>query len=200
MIKPHDQVLADRMTVRIKNKTSINSVKVAYHSDGSAAKDLGFIDIYNGETIMVGWNCMMDHAELRVPRITLGIVESRMDNDLDTRRRQGLQDFSIVAWNSNGEKTIGVSANDRITKYNTMMMADGSPRQFLRHSSTGGVGWPLILAPVISVVSIASIGITIYCFKKKYGLSWKFCEETKKDDPREVVSEFVLDPESSSVQ
>ena len=105
-----------------------------------------------------------------------------------------------MAQNSDGEETIGVSVNDRITKYNTMMMADGSPRQFLRHSSTGGVGWPLILALVISVVSLASIGITIYCFKKKYGLSWKFCEETEKDDPREVVSEFVLDPQSSAVQ
>ena len=137
---------------------------------------------------MVGWNCMMDHVELRVPRIALGVVESRTHDDLDTRRRQGLQDFSIMARNSDGEETIGVSVNDRITKYNTMMMADGSPR------------WPLILALVISVVSLASIGITIYCFKKKYGLSWKFCEETEKDDPREVVSEFVLDPQSSAVQ
>ena len=143
---------------------------------------------------------MMDHVELRVPRIALGVVESRTDDDLDTRRRQGLQDFSFLALNSDGEETIGVSVNDRITKYNTMMMADGSPRQFLRHSSTGGVGWPLILALVISVVSLASIGITIYCFKKKYGLSWKFCEETEKDDPREVVSEFVLAPQSSAVQ
>ena len=143
---------------------------------------------------------MMDHVELRVPRIALGVVESRTHDNLDTRRRQGLQDFSIMAWNSDGEETTGVSVNDRITKYNTMMTADGSPRQFLRHSSTGGVGWPLILALVISVVSLASIGITIYCFKKKYGLSWKFCEETEKDDPREVVSEFILDPQSSAVQ
>ena len=136
----------------------------------------------------MGWNCMMDHVELRVPRIALGVVESRTHDDLDTRRRQGLQDFSIMARNSDGEETIGVSVNDRITKYNTMMTADGSPR------------WPLILALVISVVSLASIGITIYCFKKKYGLSWKFCEETEKDDPREVVSEFILDPQSSAVQ
>ena len=142
----------------------------------------------------------MDHVELRVPRIALGVVESQTHDDLDTRRRWGLQDFSIMVRNSDGEETIGVSVNDRITKYNTMMMADGSPRQFLRHSSTGGVGWPLILAMVILVVGIFSIGITIYCFKKKYGLLWKFCGESEKDDPSEAVGEFVLDPDSPSVQ
>ena len=31
---PHDLVLADRMTVRTKDKSSVNSVKVACHSDG----------------------------------------------------------------------------------------------------------------------------------------------------------------------
>ena len=124
---------------------------------------------------------------------------SRTDDDIDIRRRRGLQDFSIMALNSNGEETVGISANDRITKYNTMMTADRSPRQFLQRPSTGGVGWPIILAIVISAIGAISFGIAIYCFKKKHGLSWKFCKETEKDIKNEAVSEIDLDLESSSV-
>ena len=142
----------------------------------------------------------MDHAELSIPRISLGVVESRSDNDLTTREKRGLQDFSIMARNSNGEETVGASMNNRISKYNTLMTADRSPRQFLRHSSTGGVGWPLLLALAISAVGLATIGITVYCYKKKYGLSWKFCRETEKEDPEEIVSEFILEPQTPSVQ
>ena len=83
LFKSNEQVLADKMTVHTKSGASLNGIKVVCSKDGGAKEDLGFLNIYNGETIMVGWNCMLDHAQLRVPRIASGIVESRMDDDLD---------------------------------------------------------------------------------------------------------------------
>ena len=70
---------------------------------------IGFIDIFSGETMTVGWNCLMEHGELRIPRIASGVVESRTDDDLETRERRGLQAFSIMAWDSDGKETLGVA-------------------------------------------------------------------------------------------
>ena len=124
---------------------------------------------------------------------------SRTDDNNEIRKRRGLQDFSIMAQNSKGEDTVGISANDRITKYNTMMTVDNFPRVFLHRPSTGGVGWALILAILISVVGACSFGTAIYYFKKKYGLSWTFCIEKEEDIRDEVVSEVSLDHTSASV-
>ena len=76
--------------------------------------------------------------------------------------------------NSNGEETVGVTANDHITSFNKMMMVVRSSRKFLQKSTTGGVGWPLILALVILAASLLTIGVTVYCYKKRHGLSWKY--------------------------
>ena len=129
----------------------------------------------------------MEHAELKVPKIVLGIAVSRTDDNDDIRRRRGLQDFSILARDSSGEEILRISANDQITKYNTMMAADRPPRQFLRRPSTSGVGWPMILVIVIAVVGAVSFGITIYCFKTRHGLSWTFCQEAEDDIEKEAV-------------
>ena len=69
LFEPHDQVLADRFMIRTKSGANVISVKVACLKDGGAKEDIGFIDIFNGEAMTVGWNCLMEHAELRVPRI-----------------------------------------------------------------------------------------------------------------------------------
>ena len=126
--------------------------------------------------------------ELSIPRIALGVVESRLDDDLSIREKRGIQDFSLLAQDSNGDEVIGVSANDRISKFNNMMAAEGSQIKFLRNSSTSGMGWPLILTLVTSVIGIATIGIAVYCFKKKYGLSWNCCTEKEKEDKEDAIS------------
>ena len=67
--EPHNQVLADRFMIRTKSRAKVISVKVTCLKDGGVKEDIGFIDIFNGEAMTVGWNCLMEHAELRVPRI-----------------------------------------------------------------------------------------------------------------------------------
>ena len=134
-----------------------------------------------------------------MPKIVLGIAVSRTDDNDDIRMRRGLQDFSILDQDSNGEEILGISANDQITKYNTMMAADRPPRQFLRRPSTGGVGWPMILVIVIVVIGAVSFGITIYCFKTRSGLSWTFCRETEDNIEKKSVSEINIDLDSPSV-
>ena len=93
--------------------------------------------------------------------------------------------------NNNGENTVGLTTNDRITSYNRMMMMDRSSRKFLRKSTTGGVGWPIILALVLLVTSLLTIGVTVYCYKKKHGLSWKCNEKNEDDDSEDNVSVIV---------
>ena len=95
--------------------------------------------------------------------------------------KEGLKEFSIMAQNSRGEDTIGISANDRITKYNTMMSAGNFPRVHLHEQSTGGVGWPMILAVVITLIGVCLIGAVIYYFQTKRGLSWTICTRKEKD-------------------
>ena len=51
------------------------------------------------------------------------------------------------------------------------------PTTLLHQSTTGGIGWPALLAIVIAIVGIVIIVITILCYKKKHGLSWKFCNQ-----------------------
>ena len=79
----HEQVLANRMTVRTASGANLNGIRVAFSKEGCTKGKLWVLDIYSGETITVGWNCMLDHAQLKVPQIALGVVESRTDDNLD---------------------------------------------------------------------------------------------------------------------
>ena len=184
------------MIVTTKDGSSVYGIKVVCTNDKGEDEETGFLNVYNSET--VGWNYKMEHAELKVPKIALGLVVSRTDDNNEIRKRRGLQDFSIMAQNSKGEDTVGISANDRITKYNTMMTVDNFPRVFLHRQATGGVGWPLILAIVITVVGASLFGATIYYFKTKYGLTWSFFMKKEKDTRDEVVSVIDLDAGSPS--
>ena len=64
-------------------------------STAGKTEDLGFMNIYNDETITVGWNCRLDHTELSIPRIAMGVVESRLDDDQSTREKKGSQELSL---------------------------------------------------------------------------------------------------------
>ena len=83
-----------------------------------------------------------------------------------------------MALNGVGAETFGFSANDRISRFNRMMDSDRVlPTTLLHQSTTGGIGWPALLAIVIAIVGIVIIVITVLCYKKKHGLSWKFCNQ-----------------------
>ena len=63
-----------------------------------------------------------------------------------------------------------------------MMDSDRTaPITLLRRSTTGGLGWPLILAITITITGLVAIGITVHCYKKIYGLSWISCAKTDDD-------------------
>ena len=164
--EPHEQVLADRMIIHSRDGNDIGGVKVTCFLDGGKTEEIGFLNIFNGEVMTVGWNCEMSSAELRIPRIAMGLVESRTDDDRESRERRGLKEFSIMAQNGVGDETFGFSANDRISRFNRMMDSDRvSPTTLLHQSTTGGIGWPALLAIVIAIVGIVIIGITVLCYK-----------------------------------
>ena len=197
--EPTQQVLADRMTIHSGDGGDIGGVKVTCHLDGGRKEESGFLDIFDGETLTIGWNCEMASAELRVPWIASGLVKSQADDNQAVRERRGLKEFSILAQDVAGKETFGFDANDRISRFNKMMGPDGNaPITLLRQSATGGLGWPLVLAIVVAVVGMIAIGITLHCYKKLYGLSWILCNKNSDDDnPREVDTvsvQSVIEP------
>ena len=86
----HEQVLADKMTVCTASGANLDGVRVACNKDGGMKREQGFIDIYSSETLTIGWNCLLDHAQLKFPQIALGIAESRTEDDRDIRERRVL--------------------------------------------------------------------------------------------------------------
>ena len=164
-------------------------MKVTCHLDGGKRKESGFLDIFDGETLTVGWNCEMSSLELRVPWIVSGLVESRTDDDQTDRTKRGLKEFSILAQNVAGKETFGFNANDRISRFNKMMGFGGStPITLLRRSATGGLGWPIILAITITVAGAVIIGVILHSYKKMYGLSWKSCGNNARDQSGDADS------------
>ena len=118
----------------------------------------------------------MTSAEIRIPRIAVGLVESRTNDNQESRARRVLKEFSIMALNGARKETFGFSSNDRISRFNHMMDSDRkTPSTLLHQSTTGGIGWPVIMRIVIATVGVVTIAVTIQCYKKKHGLSWKCC-------------------------
>ena len=129
----------------------------------------------------IGWNCQLEHGELRIPKIAPGLVESLTDDSLETRERRGLQAFSLVAQNSNGVETLGISANDRITTYSELMKKDRLSRRNILHHSVEGIGWPALLAMAVSAVGLVIVVVALYRYKVKKGLSCAPCAEGTPD-------------------
>ena len=193
--EPQDQVLADKMTIHSGDGTDIGGVKVTCHLDGGNKEESGFLDIFDSETLTVGWNCEMSSLEIRVPWIVSGLVESRTDDDQIDRTKRGLKEFSILAQNVAGKETFGFNANDRISRFNKMMGTGGStPITLLGRSTTGGLGWPIILAIAMTVAGVVIIGVVLHVYKKMYGLSWKTCGNSDRDsgDTDSVVEKISI--------
>ena len=95
-----------------------------------------------------------------------------------------------MALDGTGKETFGFDSNDRISRFNHMMDSDWKISSTLLHqSTTGGIGWPVILSIVIATVGVVTIAVTIQCYKKKHGLSWKCCIRENDTDPEDSIVE-----------
>ena len=111
----------------------------------------------------------------RIPRITSGIVESRTDDDLETGEKRGLQPFSIVAQNSEGNDILGVSANDRVSSYTDLMREDRISRQNPLRHPTRSLDWPAWAAMAAAAAGLIGASVVIYSDKVRHGLTCTFC-------------------------
>ena len=119
--------------------------------------------------------------EIRIPRIALELIESRIDDSTTTRRDRGIRQFSLLADNSSGTTTLGVSANDRVTRFNRMMSSDRPPSRATSHrSGLSNTGWPVLLAIAVTVTAIGlAIAGSLSChYNKTCDLSWTFCSQS----------------------
>ena len=76
-----------------------------------------------------------------------------------------------------------------------MMGTGGStPITLLGRSTTGGLGWPIILAIAMTVAGAVIIGVVLHVYKKMYGLSWKTCGNSDRDsgDTDSVVEKISI--------
>ena len=64
--EPQDQALADKITFHSRDGADIGGVKVTCHLDGGSREESGFLDIFNGEILTIGWNCEMSILEIRI--------------------------------------------------------------------------------------------------------------------------------------
>ena len=90
--------------------------------------------------------------------ITLGVVESRTDDDHEVREKRGLQGISIRMKISNGEDTVGLTTNDRITSYNKMMMTERSSGKIRGRSAHNGGDSILLQEEIRAVLEIQQEG------------------------------------------
>ena len=77
--------------------------------------------------------------------------EIRADDDLETREQRGLCAFSLVLEDSNGEETLGMTTNDRITSYSELMKKDNLSRRNPLHHH---IGWLSLLAMIVLAIAI----------------------------------------------
>ena len=88
-------------------------------------------------------------------RIAQGLTESHIGDSAATRRNRGVRQFSMSADNSSGTTTLGVSANDRVTRFNRMMSSSRPPPSTTsRQVNWSSIGWPILLAVTVVVTGI----------------------------------------------
>ena len=131
--------------------------------------------------------------EIRIPRIALELIESRIADSTTTRRNRGIRQFSLLAANSSGTTTLGVSANDRVPRFNRMLRSDRPPsRATSQRSRWSNTGWPVLLAVAVAVTAMGlAIAGSLTChYNKKRDRSWTFRsqspDKTDDEDPRPV--------------
>ena len=89
--EPTVQVLADKVSFHSKDEQDIGEVRIACLQNGGKEEEIGFLNLTNGETMTGGWNCQMTSAEIRIPQITVGLVESRTSDSPEIRTQRGIK-------------------------------------------------------------------------------------------------------------
>ena len=136
----------------------------------------------------VGWNCEMNSAEIRIPRITVGLAESRTSDSPEIRAQRGIKEFSILAQNEVNEETFGLNLNNRILQVDRRRDSNLEiPPTLLLQSATNNIGWAAFTSVAIATVGVLAAAATTQCCKRKRGLLWKNCTretgQIMKDEP-----------------
>ena len=183
---PHQQVMADRMVFKTEDKTNLDHVFVKCHLDNNTMASQGYINIFYGEDITLGWNCEMTHHHLDIPRMTRGVMQSINEDTNDSRVRRGELPFSIQARNGTGHSIIGF-ANDRILK------------QFKKTKKTPSWKWSVVSKdgtihlPTLLAIVVAALGILVIfaiCIKYKITrkIGWECCSERQRIEDSDSTS------------
>ena len=180
--RAHRQVLADHMVFETGDGSNLENVLVECHFDNNTRASHGYINIYHGEDITLGWNCRMEHYDLKIPRMARGIMQSYVDDNRDTRVRRGELPFSIQAKNGTGHSIIGF-ANDRILGHiKSRRNKPGSGWKWSVITRDGGVHWPTILAITVAIIGFIALFIMYLRYKKVNKLSWICCVKKETTD------------------
>ena len=115
---------------------------------------LGYLTIRNGERLIVGYNCKLEHTYLSVPKITTGLI------NIVKSKWNWQEQFSIVLTNSSGKYTLGFQ-NNRISKLpvTEIHWRNG----ILAEWNWTGKNWPtIVIYSTLTIALITWILSTIY--------------------------------------
>ena len=161
--RPTSQVLADKMIIHTRDGHNTGDIRITCYQDGAATVVTGFIDLHNEESLTVGWNCELIGEEIRVPAVAKELLDSRL-GDTATKRRRGSRLFSLVAANSNGMMTTGVTSNNRVSRFNKMMSRDRPSATAVSRTSTDSTTLSTLLIVAATTGGMAAIGaLAYYC-------------------------------------
>ena len=130
----------------------------------------------------------MHNDEIRIPRITVGLAESRNNDSPEVRSQRAIKEFSILAQNEVNEETFGLSLNNRILQvYRGRDSNLDIPPTMRIQSTTNSISWAAFTSVAIATIGILAAAVTTQCCKRKHGFLWKNCtQETGqiiKDEP-----------------
>ena len=191
---PHQQVMADRMVFKTEDGTNLENVMVTCHFNNNTEASQGYINIFYGEDITLGWNCQMENYHLDIPRMTRGVMQSVIEDDDESRVKRGELPFTILARNGTGHSIIGF-ANDRILKFNQTKKKTGWKWSVV--SRDGTIHLPTLLAIVVAALGMLVIIAICVKFKITRKIGWECCtgrqriEDNNSTSSTETTSENV---------
>ena len=177
---PHRQVMADRMVFKTEDGSNLENVMVKCHLDNNTVASQGYISIFHGEDITLGWNCLMEHQYVDIPRMTRGVMQSYAEETAESRVKRGQLPFSIQARNSTGHSLIGF-ANDRILKRFKHFKKDKGWRWSVI-SKDGSIHLPTLVAIVVAALGALTIFALCIWYKTTRKIGLKCCAGLQKLD------------------
>ena len=159
---------------------------VKCHLDNNTMASQGYISIFHGEDITLGWNCLMKHQYLDIPRMTRGVMQSFVGDDKESRIKRGELPFSIQARNGTGHSVIGF-ANDRILdRFKHFKRNKGWKWSII--SQDGSIHLPTLLAIVAAALGAFTIIALCIRYKTSKKVGWKCCSGMHQMDDNASTS------------